>query len=249
MEGTKKQKLIKTLIIIGVILIIALIIYLPLKLTGALDKISNAEDLKNIILSFGIYSYAVFFLVQILQTTILPIPAVVTTVAGVLIFGGWKTFILSLIAVMLGSIISFWLGKKLGKRLVVWVAGEKDAKKWEELLSKGKFTFFLMMLFPFFPDDILCIVAGITTMSYKYFIIVNLITRPIVIAGICFLGSGTLIPFSGWGIAVWVALAIIAIGLIIVSLKYQDKIEKFILRLTKSKEKAEETEAETNEEK
>lgn len=226
-----KQKIIKLTIIIVALILIFLAIYLPLELTGTLEKIDSAEKLKDVILSFGAYSYIIFFIIQFLQTTIIPIPAAVTTVAGTLLFGPWITLGISFLAVFSGSLFAFFLGKKIGRRLVVWVAGEKTTLKWEEKLRQGKFVYFLMMLLPLFPDDILCIVAGTVNMSYRFFIITNLITRPISIATTCFLGSGQLIPYSGWGIPVWIVLIIICLVLFYVSYKYQSQIEKFVVNL------------------
>ena len=226
-----KQKIIKLTIIIVALILLFLAIYLPLELTGTLEKIDSAEKLKDVILSFGAYSYIIFFIIQFLQTTLIPIPAAVTTVAGTLLFGPWITLGISFLAVFSGSLFAFFLGKKIGRRLVVWVAGEKTTLKWEEKLRQGKFVYFLMMLLPLFPDDILCIVAGTVNMSYRFFIITNLITRPITIATTCFLGSGQLIPYSGWGIPVWIVLIIICLVLFYVSYKYQSQIEKFVVNL------------------
>lgn len=229
---SRKKKIIRFSIIILVVLLIFLAIYLPLKLTGVIEKIKNLQDLKNAILGYGIYSYLIFFGIQILQCTILPIPASVTTLAGVLIFGPLKTFLISIVAVLLGSLISFFIGKKLGKKVVDWVVGSDDSDKWSDFLNKGKYTFFLMMLFPFFPDDILCIVAGTTNMSYKFFITTILTTRPIVFLLICYFGSGQIIPFNSWGIPVWIALIIIMTILIILSFKYKEKIENYIIKIS-----------------
>ena len=231
MKKETKTKLIKISIIVGALILLALAIYLPLQLSGAIDKIDSAEKLRDIILQGGAYSYIIFILIQFLQVTFLPLPAIATTVAGTLVFGPWITFGLSFFAVMLGSIFAFFLGRKVGRKLVVWVAGEKDAKKWEEKLSRGKFVYFLMMLFPIFPDDILCIVVGCTGMSWKFFLITNLITRPISIATTCFFGSGQIIPFSGWGIPVWIVLVILACIIFFLSFKYQPQIENFVTNL------------------
>ena len=231
MNKEKKAKIIKIFIIVISLIVIALAIYLPLKLTGTIDKIDSAEELKEFILAGGGYSYFIFVFIQFLQVTFLPLPAAVTTVAGTLVFGPWITFGLSLLAVMLGSIFAFYLGRKIGRKLVIWVAGEKDAIKWEEKLRRGKYVYFLMMLFPVFPDDILCIVAGCIGMNWKFFLVTNIITRPISIGLTCFLGSGEIIPFSGWGIPVWIVLIIIAIIIFYLSVKYQPKIEEFVTNL------------------
>ena len=90
-----------------------------------------------------------------------------------------------------------------------------------------------MMLFPFFPDDILCIVAGAINMSFKFFLITNLITRPIVYVTLCFFGSGSIIPYSGWGLIVWAILIIIGLILFYLSYKFQPQIENFVEKLGK----------------
>ena len=231
MKKETKTKLIKIAIILGALILFVLAIYLPLQLSGAIDKIDSAEKLRDVILEGGAYSYIIFIALQFLQVTFLPLPALITTVAGTLVFGPWITFGLSLFAVILGSIFAFFLGRKIGRKLVVWVAGEKDAKKWEDKLSRGKYVYFLMMLFPIFPDDILCIVAGCIGMQWKFFLITNIITRPISIGTTCFFGSGEIIPFSGWGIPVWIVLVIIACIIFFLSFKYQPQIENYITSL------------------
>ena len=242
MKKETKSKILRISIIVFVFIVIALAIILPLKLSGALGKISNEQDLKQIINDGGVYSYLIFFAVQFLQATFLPIPAIVTTITGTLIFGPFIAFSISFVAIVLASLIMFVLGKKFGKKLVIWAVGKEDFDKWSQSLTKGKYTFFLMMLFPLFPDDILCLIAGATTsMSYTFFAVTNLITRPIGILATCYLASGKLIPFSSWGIPVWIVLAVAGLTLLILSFKYQNKIEHLINKLTKKEQKQPQT--------
>ena len=233
MKKENKTKIIKLSIIAIVLIVLVLAVFLPLKFTGLLEKINSIEELKNVINAGGAYSYLIFFAIQFVQVTLIPIPAIVTTIAGTLVFGPWISFGLSYASIILASLVSFFMGRKFGRKVVVWVIGEEDTHKWEQKLVKGKYVFFLMMLFPIFPDDILCMVVGaVTTMTYKFFIITNLITRPINLFCICFFGSGQLIPFSGWGIPVWTILVAVGIVLCYLSIKYQSKIEGFILKVS-----------------
>lgn len=236
MKKETKIKIYKSILVIGIFILLAVAIFLPLYFSGSLEKIQDAEDLKEIILSGGMWSYLIFFAIQFAQVTFLPIPAAITTVAGTLVFGLWITCLISFVAVMLASLFSFFIGKKLGSKIIIWIVGEKDYLKWAEKLGKGKYVFFLMMLFPVFPDDILCLVAGTTSMSWKFFIVTNLITRPIGIMCTCFLSSG-IIPFSSWWILLWLALAIACVILFVLAYKYQEKIENFIYKLSGKIEK------------
>lgn len=231
MKPETKKKIIKLIIIVALLALICLAVYLPLKLTGTIDKINSAEKMKEVILSGGAYSYFIYFTIQFLQVTFLPLPAFVTTVPGVWVFGPWVAFALSFVAIMCGTIFAFYLGRKIGKPIINWIVGQKEAEKWNEKLSKGKFVFFLMMLFPCFPDDILCLLVGATNMSFKFFLVTNLISRPIGIACTCFLGSGFLIPFSGWGIPVWILLIALMALAFIISWRYQKQIENFVTNL------------------
>lgn len=227
-NSTKKGKLLRLLIVCLVFAGLILGIYFALKYTGTLEKLQSLEDVKNLILSGGNYSLIIFVVIQFLQVTFLPIPAFLTTVAGALIFGPFKTFVLSFVSILIGSLFAFWLGRKFGKKILVWIAGKEDANKWTKKLTNGKYAFFLMMLFPAFPDDLLCIAAGVTNMSLRFFTITNLITRPIGILCICYLGSGTLLPYEGYYLIVWAFIWITLITLFILSIKYQAKIEEFV---------------------
>lgn len=55
------------------------------------------------------------------------------------------------------------------------------------------------------------------------------LVRPLIIAAYCFLGNGTVIPFEGWGIPVWIAIFVACIALAALSLKYQGRFEKWLI--------------------
>ena len=86
-----------------------------------------------------------------------------------------------------------------------------------------------MFLFPIFPDDALCLAAGMTKMRYRYFALITAIFRSVGIATICFLGSG-LINWSALSIVDWFMLVSVCAFWLILIFKYQDKLEKFIIR-------------------
>lgn len=222
----------KIAMVLMIVLLVIVPIYLALELTGTLDKITSPQKLKQLILNTGAWAYLTFGLLQFLQVTFIPLPAAITTIAGVLIFGPWPTFFISVIAVLLGSVFAFWLGRRYGRKLVVWIAGEEETKKLLRKMNKGRYFFFLMLLFPGFPDDILCMVAGVTSMSFKFFFVSNLITRPIIFFAISFFGSGSIIPFHGWGIYAWIALAIVMAISFYFSIKKQAEIEAFLTKIS-----------------
>jgi len=92
-----------------------------------------------------------------------------------------------------------------------------------------------MFLFPVFPDDALCLVAGMTKMRYWYFAIIVGICRTIGVATTCFLGSG-LINWAVLSLVDWFVLISVCLFWILLIFKYQHKIEKFITRDKKTKQ-------------
>ena len=110
--------------------------------------------------------------------------------------------------------------------------GGRPPKKTGTLLyDKGKYIFFLMLLFPVFPDDVLCLIAGMTTMSYKFFLMTIILTRPIGIAMTCYLGGGDIIPYTEhWGIACWAVIIVFIVLAFWLAYKYKTQIEDWVNR-------------------
>ena len=134
--------------------------------------------------SSGWLAYLFVWLIMFLQVTILNIPAYSVLAACTSI--GMKTLDIVFISVvlsayMVGCILAYWLGRWFGKRAVKWCAGsEEDYDKWSSVLnSKGKIWYFLTVLFPFFPDDILCLVAGAVKFNFGLYTIINFVGRGI----------------------------------------------------------------------
>lgn len=237
-NNTLHGKIMRAVFVLIIVAIICAIAYVIMKKTGFWEEINSMEKIREWVLSGGVFSFLIFILLQILQTTILQIPAIFVTIAGALIFGRWPAFIMSYIAVMIGSLIMFWIGRKAGRKFLNWLVGEETANKWIDRMSNGKYLFFLMMLFPLFPDDILCVVAGLTKMSFPFFFWTNILARGLGIACTVFFGSGAIIPFHGWGLIVWGILIVLVIILFYLSVKYKDKIDEIIKLMFKRKLKS-----------
>lgn len=233
---SKKKKITRTILCLFAVVAFCVAVFLLLKFSGLWEEINSVDKIKNFILSFGVYGKIVFVLIQFLQVTFLPIPSTIVTIAGSVIYGGWQAFLLSLGGILLGSVVAFLLGQKLGKKIVCFMIGKDACKKWTKKLTRAKYSFFVMMLLPFFPDDVLCLVAGLTDMSWDYFMLVNFVSRPIGIALTCFFGSGEIIPYNTtWGIVVWVVIIVCILLILFLATKYEDKIDKFFLRKLKKK--------------
>lgn len=222
---------ITTVIIIFAAVII--ILYIVAEQLGWLSYLEDVDAIREFILSTKQWGIIIYLLLTIFQVIFLPIPSAVTILIGVLIYKPLIAFLLSLVGTYIGSAICFLLGKSFGKKLVAWMVGKENAEKYARMLNdRGKWVFALMLLFPFFPDDTLCLVAGTTTMKWKFFLLAMLFARLPLIAFTAFFGSGEIIPYSGWGIPVWIGIFALCIALIIIAAKLKNK---FLSSTNKSK--------------
>lgn len=233
---SKKKAPQKTLIGIFALLVFALIVCLVLQRTGFFEVVSVPENLQQYLEKTGAWMPIAYTLLQFLQVVLLPIPSVASTLVGVALFGAFWAMIYSLIGILLGSVAAFFVGRKFGYKTVDWMVGRETLIKWQKKL-KGKDSLFLTFAFllPLFPDDILCFVAGLSSMSTRYFLVVILLSRAVGIAATCY--SIDFIPLNTWwGIALWVViLAALVVGFIFIN-KNMEKIQAKVRLMRKKKE-------------
>ena len=174
-EAWKRRFQVMGLISIG--LSIALVIYL----VRGIDVLHNPEALTELIQEQMVLGGLIFFILQIVQVVIPIIPGGITTVVGFMAFGPVWGFILNYVGIIIGSIILFGLTKKYGRRFILLFVKEKQFEVYEQKLSSPTYErfFILNMLSPVSPADILVMVTGLTKMTYRKFIVIILITKPL----------------------------------------------------------------------
>lgn len=227
------KKWLKICLTLLIVVIASVSIYFVLQSLG----VTNIESLRKIIASCGAWGWivliALFTLCSILLCFVPGISATFICVSIVL-FGALNGFLISVISVFVSSSLMFLIGNTLGETAAVKIVGKESLERAQKLLDmKSKMLLPLMFLFPIFPDDALCMVAGMTKMRYWYFAIIVAIFRTIGIASICFLGSG-IINWEALSLVDWFVLINVCIFDIFLIFKYQHKIEKFILRKKKN---------------
>ena len=220
--------------VLSLLLLLALLAggYLLFRSLGFTDL--TREELSQALESYGAAAPLIFMLLSFLQVTFIPIPSTVTILAGSYLFGAWESFLYSYVGIVLGSLFAFFLGRVLGKRFVCYMAGDPERVEALLLRTKNKETvvFFFMFLFPAFPDDLLCLLAGILPIGFPAFLFMQLITRVTSIGTTLFFFSGEVIPFSGWGIPVMVGAVLVGLTAFLLSFRYADALTAAFDRMT-----------------
>ena len=222
-----KQFVYKLCLITILFLLIVLTSLYVLKITGYLDKFDSVEEFRAFILSFGGYSIFVFILIQFLQVVALPIPAVITVGAGVMLFGAFWGAFYSCVGIIIGSLIAFFIGRIFGVKVVKWLVGKSNLEKGLKIIKgKDRLILTFMFLFPFFPDDLLCFVSGVTSINCRFFLIMIFITRIISVFVSSYSLNNSLIPYdTWWGILLWIVFFILTIISTLLIYKKGNEIE------------------------
>ncbi len=197
--------------------------------TGLWDKVDSVEDLREFVSSYGRFTIPAFILLQFLQVVLLPIPGMITTGAGVALFGPFFGALYSFIGITAASFVAFFIGRRLGYKVAGWLVGQETLDKWLEVVkNKDKVVLTFMFIFPFFPDDILCFVAGLSSMSAGYYSVMIIITRLLSVYVTSYSFSGRIIPYNTWwGIIIWAILFAFTLAICYYIYKKGDAVEKF----------------------
>jgi len=133
----------------------------------------------------------VLILLQALQVFLAPIPGQVLGAAAGYIFGPWLGTLYSMVGVMLGSILALTLSRRYGRPLVERFVAKETLARMDELIAKGGlWFFFIAFLLPFFPDDALCFLAGLSPIPLRWLLAVMVVGRLPGVAASAFLGAG-----------------------------------------------------------
>lgn len=194
----------KISLLVGVTLAVTLVAFGILLGTGVLH-IGEGGVTFNIELFNNLrgtpWLYVVFFVVQVLVTvllTFMPLGSMLFIVLGIALFGStWQTFLLVFGGVVTSSLIMDIIGRFGGSRLITKILGQDDYGKALHLLTTKKYTYLpFMYLLPMFPDDALCMVAGMTKINFWYHLTVILLCRGVGTATIIF--GINLIPYQNF---------------------------------------------------
>lgn len=199
--------------------------------------LNTLEKIQQSIINMGFWSCLIYFALTFLFMLGQFLPTALIVIAGVYAFGLWQGIILGIVAVVLGANLLFLLGKKFGVKVVKWVAGNEDISKWQDKITQGKYTLFLMLLLPISPDSLLYVLMGTSKINFLTFTIMIILAKPIGVLCTALLGGGAIIPIS-WDFAwLWAILGILmAVGMYC-SWKYQNKIDKFFSKFKKGDKK------------
>ncbi len=216
---------------IVLILIIAIVVALSYFFPNLKD-FASPTFVREYLLGFGVFSYPIFVLL-LLAAVPLPIPSTPIILAGGYLYGTVLGSILALVAVLIGSSISFWLVRSYGKPILEKLVDSHHIEHFNHIFKKrGWIVAFISYVVPIFPSDCVSALLGLTQIRYRYFILLVLaghIPRFLIVNS---LGEDLHIGFS----LKTVLVLILTLVLIIVAV-FREPIKKFFFKELKVLEK------------
>jgi len=229
-EKLNKNRYIVLVIFIIIVVIFFLTPYGKNLFKSILEIFSSSQSLQEYIKKYGVLAPIVFIIIQLLQVIIAPIPGNITTLAGGALFGVWKGFIYGSLGIYIGSTIAYWIARFYGKPLVIKLMSKATYDRYSDtFIGRSFFVLLTVFLFPFFPDDALCLIAGVSKIKFGLFIILVIVGRTPSILLTSYIGAGIIKLFL-WQ---WIVIGIISLFIIILSIKYGEKVETFFKKIYK----------------
>ena len=173
----KKRQIIRITTIIGIILTI-----IGFFVVSQSTYFDPGQGFEQLLRRLGFFAPFIFVLVQISQIIYPIIPMGLTNVIGFLIFGTFLGTVLNIIGLITGSAINFFLGRRFGGTIVRAFIDDEQYDKYVGMLNRGKaFDRLIMVGFiaPIFPDDIFCMIAGMSSMRFERFMKYVILFRPL----------------------------------------------------------------------
>ena len=180
----KYQRLV---IVTAVLVVLSVVLYFVLP---------DIQTLQVFFKDKGMWTIPLFIVVQVLVTSLLCfVPGtsagfIALAVVGFNMYHKVVSFLIAVTVVTLSSKMIYFLGRFGGVAVAYKLVGEEDTHKAQRLLNqKAKVFLPLMYMLPIFPDDALCMVAGVSRLNVWYHTLIVVVFRGIGVATIVFLGS------------------------------------------------------------
>jgi uncharacterized membrane protein YdjX (TVP38/TMEM64 family) len=166
------------------------------------------ERYRELIKSFGAFGPIAFVALQALQVIVTPINHYAVGIAGGFLFGPYLGGLLNWIGRMIGHLTAFWISRSLARPLALRFVDEKTISKYDKLVADKYFTLFLIYFLPFFPDDEISYLAGLSRMNFLPFLLVNLLGQ---------VGGSWSLAYVGGGVSkydwfFWLLVILTAVG-------------------------------------
>lgn len=184
--------------------VVALLVCAALVVTGfATGTLTSVDRLRETLAGLGPLAPLAYMLLTATESVFPILPGGAGVIAAPVLFGPVAGVLYCYVAVVIGSVCAFLISRSLGPSLLYARFSRRLVDRYLGRLSHPHFPryFALAIGLPVAPDDLLCYLAGLTTMRLRTFVLIILLLKPWSILAYA-LGVNTLLAaiFPGLGL-------------------------------------------------
>ncbi|WP_159076939.1 TVP38/TMEM64 family protein [Halococcoides cellulosivorans] len=167
---TRTVQIVALVALVGVLVSAAVLVPVP----AAIDPTALREWLAGL----GPLAPVAYVGVQATQVLIAPIPGQVVAFVGGYLFGPvWGTA-LSLLGGAIGTALAVGIVRQVGRPFVERSVPTATLDRYDSLLDRrGRVTLFVLFVLPGLPDDVLCLLAGLTRIPVSHIVAIAVVGR------------------------------------------------------------------------
>lgn len=159
-------------------LVSTVLLFLLIHYITAFTALVDAKGIESVLMEFDSAAKFIFIIICFFQPILLPLPEAITVPAGSAVFGSFTAAYLSYIGTTSGIAVMFFIARSGGKKLAEKLVKKKHLLKYQEYTAKSETAFlFLLFIFPILPDEIICIGAGLGSVSIRKFLMIASLSK------------------------------------------------------------------------
>lgn len=159
--------------------VIGVPVFLYLVYPEFIEQFRTVESVNEFLVRYEVQGIFVYAGIQILQVLISVIPGQLIQFGGGYAFGFWPGYLLAVLGIGVGTVLTFYLARFLGRDAMHVIFGEKRITKFiDHLNSKRAFAIiFVIYVIPGIPKDLLTYAAGVSEFRLRTLLILSLTGR------------------------------------------------------------------------
>lgn len=192
---------------IGIFLLIAIVSMLyPFResIFNTLSWFGSREAITLSMQHAGLWGPIVLFILFVLQVFLAFIPGQALMVASGYLYGFWGGFLISWLSLVVGGEIAYVLARNYGRPFAEKWISPTVLERWNKAAAGQGIAFFaISLVMPLVPNDAMCYIAGLGTISRIRFSVANLLGRGMACVITSAAGAfGGNLSWQGWAILV-----------------------------------------------
>lgn len=161
---------------------------------------NDQERVREWVAGFGPWGPLVTIALNVAQVLLAPIPGQFVGMANGYLYGIWLGTVYSMAGLLLGTVLAMALGRWFGRPLVERLVNPEQLTRWDRIAERqGPLFFFLVFLFPFLPDDVVCFLIGLSPLPLPSLVVLATLGRLPGVFVSCWVGAyATDWPWWAW---------------------------------------------------